>query len=165
MSRLPVPELALAAVLICACVLMAGCGAVLTACMPEKTISATYVLTKNQPNAMLKTPAAKKDCHAQMSVVYWYKDRTLAQSDTAPPAAYDFGTSDGWFPNPVSNWESKTLPDGTTVNAWRAEVDQGDKDHSGPYVNYRAEIFYKREMKDYPEIEAEITIKYSPYEA
>jgi hypothetical protein len=163
MSRISVSAIIILSIIVCAFVLFAGCGALLTSCSPTKTVRATYTLTKEQPNALLKTPAASKDCHAQMTLTYRYKDDALAGSDDEPPIKYDFGTDSGWFPDPVSRMEHRTLENGKQIYAWTATVDQAAKNEPGADTHYKVDVFYAGGTTVFPAngVEAEIVIDYT----
>ncbi len=154
--------------IIIACVLSAGCSQGLPisgACSNTISYGGNFVLTEDQQHVRLSTPEANKDCHAQMTLTYWYKDKALAESGTMPPVKYDFQTQNGWFPVPVSKQVTVHDDLGASVKAWQATVDQAAKNEMGDYAVYSVLAFYPPGLKDFPKdgVEVDIEISYVPY--
>ncbi|OPY35979.1 MAG: hypothetical protein A4E35_02257 [Methanoregula sp. PtaU1.Bin051] len=155
-------------IILIACLLSAGCSGGLPVsgeCSNRISYGGNGLLTEDQQHVRVSTPEANKNCHAQMTLTYWYKDKALAESGKMPPIKYDFQTLNGWFPNPVSKQVTIYDDQGAGVKAWQATVDQADKNESGDYTVYSVLAFYPPGRRDFPKdgVEVDVKISYVPY--
>jgi len=170
-TLMPRPSVVIIGVLLAiliACILSAGCSEGLplsSECSYRVSYGGNFLLTKDQPEFKLTTPEANKNCHAQMTLTYWYKDQALAESGTKPPVMYNFRTWTGGFPDPVSKQVDAYNDQGVKVKAWKASVDEAAKNAQGDYTYYSVYVFYPRGTTNYPKdgVEADIEISYVPF--
>ena len=83
------------------------------------------ITVANQNGAIL---VADKNCHAQMQLEFWFKDKELAKTNVKPPILIVFTGGGGFFdPGSVSVY-SKQISDGSYL--WTAYCDQAAKNAS-----------------------------------
>ena len=168
MSRQFLVIIGIFSLILLGCILSAGCSEGLPLsgeCSNRVSYGGNFLLTKDNTIASLRTPEANKNCHARMTLTYWYKDQSLAESGTKPPIKYDFQTLYGWFPNPVSKPVDAYNDQGVKVKAWEASVDQAAKNENGEYTLYTVLAFYPQGTTSYPKdgVEVDIEISYVPF--
>jgi hypothetical protein len=128
-------------------------------CGNRDQVDKEYTLTREQPRVQLDTPDASKDCHAVMYLQYEYKNQDLKQTKEKPPIEYEFGTTTGWFPNPVSKMESRTDPGNMVVNYWYATTSQGAKNALGDSTRYHILAGLPAEVRDTPAASSGILVR------
>jgi hypothetical protein len=139
-----------------------------SSCGNKLEVTKEFILTKDQYRVQLDTPDASKDCHAVMYLQYEYKNPDLKQTKEKPPIEYEFGTTTGWFPNPVSKMESRTDPGNKVVNYWYATTSQGAKNAMGDSTRYHILAGLPADVRDTAAASSGILVKmqieYTPVE-
>lgn len=71
-------------------------------------------------------PNADKNCHAQMTLEFWFKDKKLAKTNVKPPLSIVFFGGGGFFdPGSVATYITQKMADSTYY--WTAFCDQAAK--------------------------------------
>ncbi len=119
-------------------------------CGDRTEVEQEYVLTKEQPRAELETPDASKECHAVMYLEYEYQNEGMKETKDKPPIMYEFGTTTGWFPNPVSKMESRNASGNRVFHYWYATTSQGAKNTMGDSTRYHIIAALPAEVRETP---------------
>jgi hypothetical protein len=78
---------------------------------------------------------ADKNCHAQMTLEFWFKDKKLAKTTVKPPLSIVFYGGGGFFdPGSVATFETLRMTDSTYY--WTAFCDQAAKNAPENPINY-----------------------------
>lgn len=86
----------------------------------------------NQNGAMLD---ADKNCHAQMTLEFWFKDKNLAKTNAKPPISMTFFGGGGFFdPGSVATYIGQRMPDSSYY--WTAYCDQAAKNAPSNPIDY-----------------------------
>jgi|WetSurMetagenome_2_1015567.scaffolds.fasta_scaffold34901_3 hypothetical protein len=130
-----------------------------TSCGNKEEVDKEFTLTKEQYRVQLDTPDASKDCHAVMYLQYEYQNQDLKQTKDKPPIEYEFGTTMGWFPNPISKMESRNDSGNKVSYYWYATTSQGAKNEAGDSTRYHILAGLPAEVRDTPAASSGILVK------
>ncbi len=134
-------------------------------CGDRLDVEKEFTLTKERPRAQLETPDASKECHAVMYLEYEYLTESMKITKDKPPIIYEFGTTTGWFPNPVSKMASENVSGHRVFNYWYATTSQGAKNALGDSTRYHIIAALPEEVKETPGagVVVRMQIEYTPF--
>ena len=101
----------------------------------ELLVEGSSMWLMNIANLNGAIPNADKDCHAQLTLEFWFKDKVRAKTTEKPPLSIVFTGGDGFFdPASVSTYVTQRMTDSTYY--WTAFCDQAAKNASGNPTNF-----------------------------
>jgi hypothetical protein len=101
----------------------------------ELLVKGSMMWQMSVANLNKATLVADKNCHAQMTLEFWFKNKNLAKTIVKPPISIVFNGGGGFFdPGSVATFETKRMTDSTYY--WTAFCDQAAKNATENPIDY-----------------------------
>ncbi len=128
-------------------------------CGAKQTIDTTLTLKASGPTSFsLVTPNARKDCHADIDLLFGWADPEKRENDPYKPSlSWTFQVFPGFFYFPAASAAMLEKEDGYW---WHAEISEGAKNQDDEFVQYQI-VGSLGSIND--EILIKASISYVPY--